>query len=392
VGSDIEPLNEEPKNANYDRKTFRLTFLIYKMSGGGAQRVLSIIANYFAEKNWAITLLTYDDGSNPSFFKLHPSVQCQPLSIMRNQGGLLKALRMHLLRPFVLRAAIKNSKPDAVIAFIDLNNILTLVATLGLSTPIIISERVDPAQYSLGMFWSTLRKWIYCCASRLVVQTQDALDYFSPIIQRHSEVIPNPIIPIFDLEQSPKPKNQNKIILAMGRLVEQKGFDLLIQAFARIKPVFSDWELHIWGEGEQKKILESLRDELGLREHVRFRGMTQDNYNIMRQADIFVLSSRYEGFPNVLGEAMACGLPVISFDCPSGPSELITHGMNGLLIPKINAIDLASEMQCLMENETLAKRLGNEARKVTEIFSLNKVMTMWENLILEVITEESKNK
>jgi GalNAc-alpha-(1->4)-GalNAc-alpha-(1->3)-diNAcBac-PP-undecaprenol alpha-1,4-N-acetyl-D-galactosaminyltransferase len=369
----------------------RLTLVIYKMSGGGAQRVLSILANYFTEKGWSITLMTFDDGSEPSFYELHTSINCRTLSVMRNQGGLLKAVWMHLLRPFILRRAIIKSKPDAVIAFIDLTNILTLVATLGLRIPVIISERVNPAYHSIGCFWSTLRLLIYRRVSCLVVQTQDALLWFSPSIQKLSRIIPNPIIPVSKAEEKEKEEPPQKIIMAMGRLCEQKGFDLLLKAFSRIETQFPEWKLHIWGQGAEKENLKRIRDELGLKERVCFKGMIHDHYKTMQQADIFVLSSRYEGFPNVLGEAMACGIPVVSFNCPSGPGELIIHEKNGLLVPNINDEELAKEIHRLMENELLAKQLGDEAQKITETFSLEKVMGLWEKLILEIIGNGRKN-
>ncbi|MZG54236.1 MAG: glycosyltransferase family 4 protein [Nitrospinae bacterium] len=368
----------------------RLTLVIYKMSGGGAQRVLSIIANHFAEKGWAITLMTFDDGSQPSFYKLHPSIQCVPLSISRQQPNALSTLLMYLLRPIILRSAIRKNKPDVVISFIDLANILTLVATVGLSIPVIISERVNPAFHSIGCFWSVLRKMVYRWAACLVVQTRDVLPFFSTAIQKKINVIPNPVLLPARNEQNLDKDGSKKILLAMGRLVDQKGFDLLIKAFAKLKSKFPEWQINIWGEGEKKTYLENLCKELSLQKKVIFKGMNQDNYTVMKQADIFVLSSRYEGFPNVLAEAMACGLPVISFDCPSGPSEMIVDGKNGLLISKINDEELAKGIQRLMMDESLAKQLGKEAKKVTDTFSMKKIMNLWEKVILEIINNESK--
>lgn len=368
----------------------RLTLVIYKMSGGGAQRVLSIIANHFAEKGWAITLMTFDDGSQPSFYKLHPSIQCVPLSISRQQPNALSTLLMYLLRPIILRSAIRKNKPDVVISFIDLANILTLVATVGLRIPVIISERVNPAFHSIGCFWSVLRKMVYRWAACLVVQTRDVPPFFSTAIQKKINVIPNPVLLPVRNEQNLDKDGSKKILLAMGRLVDQKGFDLLIKAFAKLKSKFPEWQINIWGEGEKKTYLENLCKELSLQKKVIFKGMNQDNYTVMKQADIFVLSSRYEGFPNVLAEAMACGLPVISFDCPSGPSEMIVDEKNGLLISKINDEELAKGIQRLMIDESLAKQLGKEAKKVTDTFSMKKIMNLWEKVILEIINNESK--
>ena len=122
----------------------RLTFVIHQISAGGAERVLTLLANELCKKGWSVTLLTFDSGSEPVFFELHSGVQHWPLSLMREQGGWWKAIKVHFLRPWVLRRAIRKSRPDAVISFIDLMNILTLVATIGLKTPVIISERGKP--------------------------------------------------------------------------------------------------------------------------------------------------------------------------------------------------------------------------------------------------------
>jgi len=366
----------------------RMTFVIHQISAGGAQRVLTLLANEFCEKGWSVTLLTLDSGSEPAFFELHSDIQHWPLSLMREQGNWWKAVKVHLYRPFLLRCAIRRSKPDVVISFIDLMNILTLVATVGLKIPVIISERVHPAFHSIGKFWSLLRQGVYQRSACLVLQTRDARSFFSSSIQKNSRIIPNPILVPEYSGSTLKSGTSSKTLVAMGRLREQKGFDLLLKAFAPLYNKFPDWMLEIWGEGEQKKYLEDLRDELGLRERVRFPGLSKEHYKTISAADIFILSSRYEGFPNVLGEAMACGLPVVSFDCPSGPSEMIQDGVNGLLVPAENILQLSSSLERLMTSVELRRSLGKQARKITEIYSLDKIVQSWEELIGEVVNEQ----
>ena len=247
------------------------------------------------------------------------------------------AIKVHFLRPWVLRKAFRRSRPDAVIAFIDLTNILTLVATIGLKIPVIISERGNPAFHSIGKFWSLLRQGVYKMSACLVLQTRDARSFFSSSIQKNSRIIPNPVLIPEYSEPDLKSETSSKTLVAMGGLYELKGFDLLLKVFPLLCNKFPDWLLEIWGGEEvQRETLESLRDELGLRERVRFPGLTKEHYKTMSRADIFVLSSRTEGFPNVLGKAMACGLPVVNFDCPCGPSEMIQDGVNGLLVSPAN--------------------------------------------------------
>lgn len=363
----------------------RLTFVIHKISAGGAERILTLLANELCEKGWSVTLLTFDSGHEPVFYKLHSRVQHRPLSLMREQGGWWKAVKVHFLRPFMLRRALRKSSPDAVIAFIDLMNILTLIATIGLKIPVIISERGNPAFSMMGTFWKFLRLGAYKRAACLVVQTRDVCSYFSSSIKK--QVIPNPVLVPDCVTPTLKLETSSKTLMAMGRLSREKGFDLLLKSFVPLCNKYPEWMLEIWGEGEQRAFLESLRDELGLRDRVRFPGLTKENYKTMLRADIFVLSSKNEGFPNVLGEAMACGLPVVSFDCPYGPSELIDDGVNGLLVPPENILKLSSSLEQLILSPELRKSLGEQAKKITERYSLDKTVQKWEEVIVGVFNE-----
>ena len=347
---------------------------------------MSIMANYWAAKEWQITLLTFDDGTNPAFYGLDSRVHHIPLDIVRASPSLSMGIWNNLKRIQILKRAIAQSKPDAVISFVEQTNVLTLLATRSLNVPVVVSERVDPTLYSIGTTWEQLRQWTYPWANRIVVQTQAALSYFSSRSQTRICIIPNPVLRPTTGEFTTS-KDARRSLIAIGRLTKQKGFDLLLQAFTRLKEFHSQWKLTILGEGELRTELESLRDSLELSSQVDLPGVVKNPHELLMQSDIFVMSSRFEGFPNALCEAMACGVSVISTDCPSGPREIIRDGVDGILVPNEDVEALAAVMACLMSDEGKRKRLSACATAVVERFSLEKVMGMWEKLLTQVVEE-----
>jgi len=360
-----------------------LTLIIPAITAGGAERVMSILANYWAKKGWDITLLTCDDGSKPPFYPLDPKITHCPLNITNKSSSFIDKISNNIKRTLVLRKALKKNPSQPVISFITETNILTLIAGMGLGLPIIVCERNDPNFSFRNHGWRILRNKTYPLASRIVLQIESSVSYFSSGIQRKITVIPNPAIkPVFN-GRIKKDQTGSKILLAMGKLTKQKGFDLLLKAFAEISPKFPNWTLRIWGEGPLRDSLEKLRNQLELQNKVQFPGLTKQPNEIMRNADLFVMSSRYEGFPNVLVEAMACGLPVISFAC-HGPRDIIRDGVDGVLVPPEDVPALSVALEQLMDDEEKRKRLSACSPEVLERFGLDKVVALWDNLLQEV--------
>lgn len=365
----------------------RITLVISSLSCGGSERSLSTLASYWAEKGRRVTLLTLDDGTRPPFYQPHPAVEWHPLGVDGIYGGRFRALGRNSRRLRILRWAILTSRPDVIVSFVDKTNVVTLLASLRFQVPVIISERVSPVHWPIGgIWWRSMRALLYPCAACLVLQTVAALRYYPPALQQRAWVILNPAIPHWTTEPDPD-RHRSPLIIAMGRLTDQKGFDLLLNAFARIAPAHTGWSLEIWGEGPERQSLEALRDALGLQGRAHLPGITHEPDKRMATASLFALSSRFEGFPNVLWEALACGLPAVSFACPDGPSEIIRHGVDGLLVPPEDIAGLAAALDRLMTNDEERQRLALRAPEVLERFGQERVMGRWEAVIERVTSE-----
>lgn len=360
----------------------RVTMVIYSLGPGGAERVLVNMANYWVCKGWEVCLFTLDNGRNSPFYALDPAVRHRPLGVAEESHTIGQRIRNNLHRVRTLRSAILESAPDAVISLMSETNVLTLLATVGLRIPVLVQEQIDPNRHAIGILWNLLRRWTYPWATHVVVLGERSLNYFPARVRRRARIIPNPVF--ISPSRNTKPvtgRGNTSTIIAMGRLVPQKGFDLLLQAFACVAPRHPGWFLKIWGEGPLRAELEALVGKLGLEDHVCLPGLTKEAHEQFRQADIFVLSSRYEGFPVVLCEAMACGLPSISFNCPSGPEQIISSGVNGILVASGDVDKLAVAMDMLMNDGGTRRRLAVRAPEIMDRFGIANIMGMWEELI-----------
>lgn len=340
--------------------------------------MMAAIANHWAAEGDAVTLLTF--SSDAPFYDLDPRIEAKRLSLLRDSADAGRGLIANLKRLWRLRGAIRTSAPDVVISFIDTTNVLTLLATRGLGVSVIVSEHNDPAVAPLGLVWNFLRRVTYPLADGVVLLTERARSHYPASVREKAVVIPNPVA--VPLESSGgAPVIQRPAVMAMGRLSREKGFDILLRAFAKAREGRAVWSLVILGEGTLRQELEKLAAELGVKESVHMPGMVKNPYDYLRQADIFALSSRFEGFPVSLLEAMACGAAVVSFDCATGPREIIRDGVDGVLVPPEDEEALAEAMGRLMDGEGERRRLGEGAKRVVERYGIENVMRMWEDLL-----------
>ncbi len=365
----------------------RVVLAIHSIAAGGAERVMATMANYWAGEGREVILLTLDDGSTPPFYPLDPRVLHRRLAAANQSRGVV-ARAWHLARRVhALRAAIREARPDVVISFMSSVNMLALLAATGLGVPVIVSERVDPRAARRGPLREAARRFLYRRAACVVCQSGEWRGFFSPGIR--CAVIPNPVAP-FPSHRNDAPRQRpvqaGRTMVAMGRLVEQKGFDWLIAVFARLAARHSAWDLEIWGEGGRRAALQAQIAAVRLEKRVRLPGVTREPGRVLRRADLFVLPSRYEGFPNALCEAMAAGVACVAFACPTGPGEIIRDGVDGALVPPGDLAALERTLERLMSDRAGRERLAGRAPEVTQRFAVETVMARWAALAEAVRT------
>ena len=364
----------------------QLTFIIYSLQAGGAERVLSIMANYWSGKSRKITVITLDDGSKPSFYDIDSRIQQVSLDVAAVSKNGFMGILNNFRRLYKLRRAIRAAQPDIIISFMTETNVLTLIATIGLVTPVVVTEHTDPWTGPVADIWAKLRLRLYPRASRVVLLNERAQEFFDKSPGIKTMVMPNPIV--IETENEPGDMDyevpSEHLIVAMGRLSREKCFDLLIRAYSSFAAEYSDWNLMILGEGPERDSLEALLDELGLGDRVKLPGTIRYPHVMLERADMFVLSSELEGFPMALCEAMACGLPVIATEYHAAVSDIIEDGQNGILVPTGDSEALAAKMIHLIDDPHERKRLAENSVEIGTRYSVDAVMERWEQLLNEL--------
>lgn len=335
---------------------------------------MSSMANYWVAQGRQVTLVTSAAAEKDGFYELSDRINRVYLNI--NADGLPTVLSfVRGIRN--LRQLLADERPNVVLSFLTRSNILTILASLGLGVRTIVSERVHPElDTSLPFVWRVLRRVLYPRASGIVVQTEQTRHWFATRLKPRIAVIPNALRELPDGVAAREP-----LIVAVGRLTRQKGFDLLLRAFAPISAKYANWNVAIIGSGSGRSELSALRDRLGLADRVRFLGERDDVESWMARAGLVVQPSRFEGFPNVVLESMGMGAPVISADCRSGPAEIIESGVSGYLVPVEDVTALSDCMSKLLADSDLRADIGREARNVRKRFSEESVMRKWERCL-----------
>lgn len=361
-----------------------IVLFISAMQDGGAESVAATLVNAWVDRGDTVTLVATYSGRSTCNYPVSDRVKFVYLADLVKRGGRGPLAFVERMR--ALRALMRDSKADVIVSFLTNVNVATILASRGLGIPIIVSEHTNPLADRRSFVWRTLCRFVYPKANLLTLLTDDVVAPYRKLVPglKDVAVMPNPLPDGLFLQQLQQPAARKRVI-TLGRLNKTKQYDLLIRAFSLLADEFPDWDLWIWGEGPERAALEAQVGELRMGERVFLPGRTLTPWSELAKGQVFAMSSSHEGLPMALMESMAMGLPVVSFDCPSGPKQLTRNGEDGLLIPPGDANSMAAALRRLISDDPLRAELGRKAAiSVRERYSLKAVLQIWDELFERV--------
>ena len=357
----------------------KILFFNIRIDYGGADKMMTYIANHLS-KTHSVDFLTYRNAEvlqplSDRVNHIHNPLYTHPNKFIEIFGQI-KALRKF----------IKENKYDLCVSFLNPASYMLILATRGLDTKVLLSERGDPNVLTksknpfLRLIFKIVQK-----ANGYVFQTEEAKKCYSKRAQENSVVIPNPM-PDKEIPE-PYEGERKKVIVTVSRLdLRQKRQDILIDAFAKIAPNYPDFSLRLYGDGPDMEKLKDIAEKTGFGDRIEFAGLCRNVLSSINDCALFVLSSDFEGIPNALLEAMACGIPCISTDCsPGGARVIIKDGTNGIIVPRGDVDALSRAMERLICESDLSKKFSENAVGVIEEFSKEKIFSMWEAYINQLM-------
>ena len=356
-------------------QALKITFCIPSLGSGGAERVVSVLANKFDGYGYETSIIML--SHNLCVYPLSENIKIECLDC--DDDGKLPYVKRYPLRLKKIRTAIKKLSPDVVISFMSETNIDVCFALSGMNIPVIVSERNDPAIDPASKIKKLMRRLAYFKPHGFVFQTPDAQAYFSKRIQKKSKIILNPLA---DYLPAPYDCEREKRIVAVGRLNKQKNFPMLIDAFSSFSKKHLEYTLEIYGEGVLEEKLKQYISDKKLNDKVILKGFCKDVHEKILSASMFVMSSDFEGMPNALLEAMAIGLPCISTDCPcGGPRMLIESYKNGILVPVDDTQKMTEAMLYMAGKPEEAKKMSSNAVHVRTIANVEAIAQQWHDIV-----------
>lgn len=344
----------------------KLLILTPSLGAGGAERVLSILSSSFADNFEKVIIVVWK--TTPVFYSLDSRIEIIWIPRMVDNKGIFKQMQW-------VRAFVKSYCPNVVLSFLAPYNMLALVSLLGIKVPKLVAERSDPRINKRGKPVRILRNLLYYSASGILCQTENMKNYFKGQLHKKAKVIFNPLL--IDEKQIGCAINCPKedLIVSVGRLATFKNHILLIQAFKKFLEENPGYKLKIFGEGEERDNLIHYIVSQHLEENVFLMGNSTNIFEDIKNAKAFVLSSKYEGMPNALIEAMAIGLPCISTKV-SGAVDLIVDGVNGYLCEE-DPIQISELLKLIVNNEQSARSVSINATKIVYLLDAKYINLEW---------------
>lgn len=368
----------------------RILLVISSLAGGGAERAVTTLSRMWAEHGDEVRVITIS-SSTRDVYQLDARVSRAALDLERKSSSAVGAFWNSVLRLMKLRRQIRDFNPDAVVAFMPPASILSAIAAIGTRVKVVGCERTYPPQAPLGPMRELARRWGYGLLDVAIAQTRECADWLrSNTWVRAISVIPNPAT--WPLPNNPPTvptdvvcRAGRQILLAAGRLEAEKGFSDLLSAFASVCGECSEWDLVVVGEGSLRQDFEQFVADHRLVGRVHLPGRVGNVADWYARADLFALSSTFEGFPNALVEALAHGVPAVSYDCDTGPRDIIRHDVDGLLVPNGQPQELAKALKKLMGNEGERKRMAQRAVEIRERLAPDAIARDWNNLLQSLV-------
>jgi glycosyltransferase involved in cell wall biosynthesis len=365
----------------------KILFVIAALQQGGAERVASTLSNQWCADGHDVHVLTFEAPASAPHYPLADGITLHQLDLFRPSRNLLHSLLKNFDRVRRLAAAFRQVKPDIIVSFMTETNVLSLLASRFMKIPVVVSERTHPDRHLMYLDASVQRRFLlsrkltYRFADAIVVQTSEIAEWFRKDLGSVPEVIPNPV----DLAHFRRPTGRaphlgeprRKKMTALGRLDPQKGYDLLIDAFASLADRHPDWDLTIYGAGGNPEIFAQQAESRGLAGRVFLPGATRDVASKLQETDLFVHPTRYEGFPNAVVEALAAGCCVLATDCPGGTREILVDGDYGVLVPNEDSAALAEALDDLLGNSDRRDEFQQKARDAVSQLDMVLIARRW---------------
>lgn len=367
-------------------------------NSAGMERILTLKANYLADKlGYDIIIVTTDQRGREPYYKLSEKITCTDISInfdLYYQYPILKRIFSFLVKQYSckrkLTDLLKRLNADIVISLMNRTNSYLSSINDG-------SKKVFESHFNKNVREQMLAESSSSLLKRIVYRTRSYTDikYIKRldalIVLTHEDakqwghlnnlrVIPN-MLSFLPVE---KAELENKTVITVGRLEPQKGYDYLVDIWSPVFAKHPDWKLFVFGTGADLKKIQSQIKESNLEDNIVIKQPTKEIEKELLSGSIYLMSSRYEGFPMVLVEAMACGLPAVSFRCPCGPSDIIRDSVDGFLVDVGDVQTMSNKINYLIENSELRKKMGMQARVNIKRYSQDSVMNLWNNFFIEI--------